>query len=134
MPVLLADDFTLLLCYEMAPDNAELAAITFMHPVAHYLGPPNDEAIEGHPLASRGLTAYGIFEVLSSSWIRSLDDMNRVHPLHNPKRFSTLRHFVFTFHDATFEIIADGIDAVKIHPQAEGLVRRLIQERLATSR
>lgn len=35
-------------------------------------GPPNDEAFQGHPLASRGLTPYGCYEILSSSWIRTL--------------------------------------------------------------
>jgi hypothetical protein len=131
MPVVLACDDTLLLCYETAPNNAEVAAVTFARPKAHYLGPPNDEALSGHPLASRGLVAYGIFEVLSSSWVRSLSDINRVHHLHDPNRFSKLRHFVFTFHDATFEIVAEAVQAVKMFPQAEGLVSRLIQERLA---
>src|SRR5690606_37185003 len=71
-------------------------------------GAPNDEAFQGHPLANRGLDPYGAFEVQNSSWIRQLERMNSVHPYHKPERFWTRRHFIFTFHDSTFECVADG--------------------------
>src|SRR5947207_884678 len=35
-----------------------VALVAFTHPYAHFLGPPNDEAFSGHPLASRGLRPY----------------------------------------------------------------------------
>ena len=73
---------------------------------AHIFGPPNEEAIHGHPLARRGLSPFGVFEVKNSSWIRGLEVMNRVHANHKPERFQKLRHFIFTFHDSTFECVA----------------------------
>ncbi len=48
-----------------------------------------------------------MFEVEDSSWIRKLEDMNSVHPYHNREEyFRSRRHFVFSFHDTTFECIA----------------------------
>ncbi|MGH7951276.1 MAG: hypothetical protein ACREFE_05080 [Limisphaerales bacterium] len=83
-----------------------VALVTFKHPSAHFFGPPNDEAFSGHPLASRGLRPYRVFEVHHSSWIRTLERMNSVHPHHNPEMFADLRHFIFAFHDTTFECVA----------------------------
>jgi hypothetical protein len=76
---------------------------------AQMFGPPNDEAFAGHPLHSRGLRPYRVFEVLESSWIRSLERMNSVHPHHDPARFAARKHFVLAFHDSTFECVADRL-------------------------
>ena len=108
MPQILANDDSLLLAYEMAPSGEEYAIVRFIRPRAHYFGSPGDETMSGHPLAERGLRPYGVFEVRNSSWIRALEQMNRVHPDHNASRFAALRHFVFTFHDNTFECVANG--------------------------
>jgi hypothetical protein len=91
-----------------------IAIVEFSRPRAHIFGAPNDEALEGHPLASRGLESYRIFDVKDSSWIRSLIRMNSVHPRHDPARFATLRHFIFTFHDSTFECVAQSLE-VTLH-------------------
>ena len=40
--------------------NESIALVRFQH-IAHVFGPPNDEAFNGHPLASRGLHPYGAF-------------------------------------------------------------------------
>lgn len=84
-----------------------VALVTFTSPGAHLFGPPNDEAFDGHPLAGRGLHPYGAFEVRESSWVRCLERMNSVHPNHDPAEYARLRHFVFAFHDSTFECIAE---------------------------
>lgn len=83
-----------------------IAIVRFIHCVATMFGPPNDEAFSGHPLAARGLMPYGCFEVEQSSWARGLEKMNRVHPRHRPESFADYRHFIVTFHDSTFECIA----------------------------
>jgi hypothetical protein len=83
-----------------------VALVSFTQPYAHMFGPPNDEAFSGHPLASRGLRPYSVSEIRESSWIRRLERMNAVHPYHKPERFADYRHFVFAFHDTTFECIA----------------------------
>jgi hypothetical protein len=83
-----------------------VARIRFDRPYAHLFGPPNDEAFSGHPLASRGLGPHRAWEVHDSSWLRALEEMNSVHPYHRTAAFAELRHFVFAFHDTTFECIA----------------------------
>ena len=87
------------------PGGEPVALVSFTYPYAHMFGPPNDEAFEGHPLESRGLRSY---EVRDSSWVRQLERMNSVHEHHEPQRFSEYRHFVFAFHDTTFECIAEN--------------------------
>ena len=84
--------------------------VEFKDAYAHMFGPPNDEAFDGHPLASRGLSPYAVFEVRDSSWIRCLERMNAVHPYHRPEPFADYRHFVFAFHDTTFECVAKAFD------------------------
>jgi hypothetical protein len=115
-PLVLATAFDLILAYVTAPDDDQYAIVKFLCPRAHYFGSPNDEALSGHPLAARGLGPYGIFEIRGSSWVRSLEQMNRVHPRHDASRFERLRHFVFTFHDDTFECVAEGMELMESVP------------------
>ena len=131
-PLVLSDDTGVLVAYHGDPPYAGSPITTphvvdpetsafpvviavFTSPCAHMFGPPNDEALSGHPLASRGLHAYGAFEVLSSSWVRALERMNAVHPNHRPEAFARYRHFIFTFHDSTLECVAAGV-AFHAHP------------------
>ncbi|MBF2003006.1 MAG: hypothetical protein IGS38_20065 [Synechococcales cyanobacterium M58_A2018_015] len=132
LPFVWADDYRLILEYLVSepdpnwdgtdinivsPDTSDMlvAIIRFHRPYIHMFGPPNDEAFHGHPLASRGLTPYSAFEVLDSSWLRQLEKMNSVHPYHDPQRFMENRHhFVFAFHDSTFECIAESF-SVSFH-------------------
>lgn len=89
---------------------------------AYMFGPPNDEAFSGHPLSGRGLRPYSVAEILNSSWIRSLAQMNSVHPYHDQKVFDRYRHFIFAFHDSTFECVAQGY---RLH-LAEGSIESVI--------
>jgi len=88
--------------------------ITFDIPYAHFFGPPNEEAIAGHPLAKHGLHPFSSFEVINSKWIAELCNRNSVHPRHTDKMFTKYRHFIFTFHDSTAEVIATNY-SVKIY-------------------
>ena len=126
VPIVLAGEHNVILAYyvEAAPEgwngtsvrisdsNSEgesVAIITFDRCYAHLFGPPNDETFDGHPLSNRGLRPYHAFEVKDSSWIRNLETMNSVHSSHVKDRFmKNKRHFIFSFHDTTFECIAEG--------------------------
>lgn len=101
------DGLTVTVVGSGSPDQI-VALVTFVRAHAHQFGPPNDEAFAGHPLAARGLHPYGVFEVLESSWVRRLVRMNAVHPHHRRSVFDRLRHFVFAFHDSTFECVAEN--------------------------
>jgi hypothetical protein len=126
MPLIIANDIGLLLSYEVAPDGAERVALKFTSVYAHSFGPPNDEALAGHPLAPRGLQPYGIFEVIDSSWVRALERTNRIYRLHNEDRFRRPRHLVFTFHDNTFECIAEKAVVAARQPNTPEAVASLL--------
>lgn len=98
------------------------ALVSFVEAYAHMFGPPNDEAFSGHPLASRGLRPYGAFEVHGSSWLSALERMNAVHPRHHASHFAKYRHFIFSFHDTTFECIAESF-TISLH---RGSVRSVL--------
>jgi hypothetical protein len=110
--MLIAGEHALTLAYylEYRPeDKGEEEAclvVQFDSPYAHMFGPPNDEAFSGHPLAPKGLAPYRVFEIDDSSWLRTLERMNSVHPYHRSEHFAVYKHFVFAFHDSTFECIA----------------------------
>jgi hypothetical protein len=109
-PIVLATEMGVTLVYlTAAPRKA--AVVEFYWYTAHYCGPLNDEAFTGHPLASRGLEPYGAFEVLQSSWVRLLEQRNRVHPKHMRETYRDRRHFILRFKDSTFECIAGGYKA-----------------------
>jgi hypothetical protein len=99
------------------------ALVRFTHAAAHLFGPPNDEAFAGHPLADRGLEPYAAFEVNNSSWVRTLERMNSVHPYHRPERFAKYKHFVFAFHDSVFECVAESFE-LSVHRGSVSAVLR----------
>ena len=82
-----------------------VSCIKFEGCIQYKFGDPNDEAIEGHPLYKYGLSAYAFFEVMSSEWINTLMEMNRVHPYHKDEHFSEYKHFIYFFHDNCFEVV-----------------------------
>jgi hypothetical protein len=97
-----------------------VAIASFRRCLAHRLGPPNDEAIHGHPLYGRGLQMYAAHLVARSSWIGELERRNRVHSAHTPERYATLKHYLLCFHDETFECVAEdrSLDVVEGVPHA----------------
>jgi hypothetical protein len=119
MPIVVADEGRVELAYvarsvrpaSVEEDGVVVAVVRFERPRAHMFGPPNDEALSGHPLWGRGLRPYGAYRVERSSWIRAVVRMNAVHPRHRPERFAALTHYVFTFHDSTFECLAHGFQS-----------------------
>jgi hypothetical protein len=126
MPLVFSDEGRIVLAYygdESSPKWNEfprivghiggsepVALLRFIGCDSYMFGVPNDEALAGHPLASRGLKSYGVFRIEDSSWIRRLERMNSVHPLHKPESYQGLQHLIFTFHDTTFECICETFD------------------------
>lgn len=105
------------------------ALVHFAHAAAHMFGPPNDEAFAGHPLTARGLKPYAVFEVMNSSWVRTLERMNSAHPHHRPEQFADYKHFVFTFHDSVFECVAKSFELSIHRGSVAGVLRTSWSER-----
>ena len=90
------------------PSPSALAIVEFKGCVSAKMGAPNDEVIEGHPLHGKGLAAYRPMRVVNSPWIQELQRINSVHRQYRPERWATLSHYVFGFHDCTFECVASS--------------------------
>jgi hypothetical protein len=148
-PIVLGDERVTLLAYtvqsEPLPDDGrvltdadldmfveEMAIVEFQRCKSRMFGPPNDEAFAGHPLANRGLHPYGAFEIENSSWIRQLEQMDSVHSAHRGGWLLRLKHFVFAFHDSTFECVASGFTISRRRGSLESLFsemrRRLLSD------
>jgi len=136
-PTLLGDESVVLLSYyvdehtklsvDAEPDHELVAVVRFNGCYAHFHGPPNDEAFHGHPLSARGLKPHSVFEVRESSWLRKLERMNSVHPNHDKQYFlERLHHFIFAFHDSTFECIARGFEVNFQKPTISNTVEHMI--------
>jgi hypothetical protein len=96
----------------VTPETAEpVGVVEFVSCAAFKMGGPNDEALHGHPLYGRGLEAYRAHVVRRSSWITEVERINSVHPQHRPGWHGRLTHYIFAFHDETFECIAKGYQA-----------------------
>ena len=96
-------------------EDAGTAVVEIVRCQITKFGYPNDEALLGHPLYRKGLITYGIYEVLKSSWIAELAEQNRIA---FPDRTETtwMRHFVFVFHDSTFECLAQDVK-ISLHTE-----------------
>ena len=107
-----------------------LAMVEFSGCAAAKLGAPNDEVFHGHPLHGRGMEPYAAQVVRNSCWLGELEAMNRVHSMYDPARWRTLRHFVFWFHDKTFECVAESFTVERFEGSFSALLahacRRLV--------
>jgi hypothetical protein len=84
------------------------ATVEFKGCVSAKMGAPNDEVFHGHPLHGKGLVAYRPLCVLNSTWIRELEAINSVHLQFSEDRWNTFSHYIFGFHDCTFECVAQS--------------------------
>ncbi len=142
LPIVLSDEHKILLGYIVEDETSDwdgsdvrvvgpntsgesLALVEFKSYSTFMFGAPNDEAFSGHPLAKRGLHPYTAFRIEGSSWVRQLEHMNSVHPYHKPERFERLKHFIFAFHDSTFECVAEGFVVSKHQGSLQSLLLRM---------
>ncbi len=114
-PMMVSDEHNLYIAYYMQEqeENFELEAVGFVKFSCFdtfKFGAPNDEAFHGHPLYKKGLQPYGTFKVNQSTWLQELRKQNSVHPYHSDEAFNKLTHFVWSFHDTTLEVIAQGYE------------------------
>ena len=126
LPILLSNDYrTFLTFYVGEPDpnwdgtyvkvvdpssteRVSLCLVTFHGCVSSKLGHPNDEVQSGHPLSGCGLEGYTAQVVENSRWIAEVAKTNSVHPCDSPERWKNLKHYIFWFHDSTFECLAES--------------------------
>lgn len=81
-------------------------SICFSFIAGYKLTDVSDEIIDGHPLNGKGLTAYRAFCVRNSPWIEELKAIDRIHPQYSPAKWVTYSHYLLSFKDRMFEVIA----------------------------
>ncbi|MEP0847346.1 MAG: hypothetical protein HRF50_11085 [Phycisphaerae bacterium] len=87
--------------------NAEsLALVEFVGCLGARLGAPNEEVLRGHYLHGRGQESFTAQLVRNSPWIAELRSINSVHERFRASDWDDLKHYVFWFHDSTFESVA----------------------------
>lgn len=87
-------------------EGAGTAIVEFTRCLVTRFGYPNDEARWGIPFYEEA--SYGIYEVLNSSWIKEIVRLNR-YSFPTTSDGYVAKHYLFAFHDSTFECLADGL-------------------------
>ena len=102
-------------------ESAGTAVLRFRHCSITKFDYPNDEAQCGIPRYKD--LAYGLYEVLHSSWKDELLELNRYSfPDSKP---TDARHFLITFHDSTFECLAAGFEHELVEGPYEETFKRI---------
>jgi hypothetical protein len=109
-----------------------LGLVEFECCICAKFGAPNDEVFEGHPLRGRGQEAYGAQRVVNSRWLKEIEAINSVHHMYRPESWREYQHFVFWFHDSTFECIARSYKVethrTSMKEMLEIMVKRLLSQ------
>lgn len=85
-------------------------ALKFKVYLKYTFGLPGEETIQGHPYSKLGMKSYSFYELKNSDLIKSLQDIEKVHPQYNPTKWEMYRHYILTFHDNMFECIAQDFE------------------------
>lgn len=116
-PVLMATDELLVFTFNAtreAPDgllaDAGRAVVRVKPCLMFRFGYPNDEALPGHPLYAKGFHGTAVYEVLGSSWLATLAEQNRVKFPDSDLAGLGVRHFLFSFHESTLEVLGRSLD------------------------
>jgi hypothetical protein len=107
-----------------------LALVEFKSATVKF-GGSNDEVMHGHPLHGKGLMPYGAHYVLNSRWKHDLEEINKVHSQYTPDRWKELQHYLFAFHDETFECLALGHRVEPQRTSAKDLVQAVVERMLS---
>lgn len=108
-----------------------LALVEFAPCFVAKLGAPNDEVLDGHPLQGRGLESYTAQKVVNSRWLAEIEAINKVHHCYNPATWRERNHYVFWFHDTTFECIAKSFEVEVYQESMASMLSRMCQRLLS---
>jgi len=110
-------------------EDAGTALFEFERCLLTRFGYPNDEARWGIPYFKE--VSYGIYEVQNSSWIKEVVRLNR-YAFPNTTDEYVAKHYLFAFHDSSFECLADGFEFKVLNEPIEAIVKaitsRIIEE------
>ncbi|MES1221433.1 MAG: hypothetical protein ABUT20_38385 [Bacteroidota bacterium] len=104
-------------------------ALKFKMYLKYTFGLPGEETMQGHPYSKFGMKPYSFYELRKSDFIKSLQDIEKVHPAYNPEKWKMYKHYILTFHDNMFECIAQGFEVreenTSLYNQATAILNEL---------
>jgi hypothetical protein len=100
--------------------TGQIAVVTFKYCFLYKFGYPNDEGLPEHSLYESGVQYYQLHRIRNSSWIAELASKSTL-------TWSEDCHYIFTFHDSTFECIGRGIK-FEVRP---GTMRQVVSSLIA---
>ena len=110
-----------------SPADRGVAAVHFKTCKGAHLGPPSEETLEGHPLWGKGVDFYGAFMVRNSRWLAQMEQIDSVHPTYDPKWWDRFNHYILTFHDTTFECVAQGYEVRRLGASLKEAAQEVLQ-------
>jgi hypothetical protein len=116
------------LFFRLPDDDERVGLVRFERLSSSLFGAPNDETFEGHPLHGSGFQPYRAMRVVNSPWIAQLERMNSVHRYHNPAAYAAKEHFIFPFHDTTFECVAQSFSASTVDRRLADAVKDAVDQ------
>jgi len=87
-------------------EDMGIVILKFKRCIKHLFGSPGNETIHGHPYGKLGMESYAFYELKDSDLLKSMEEIDKVHPYYNPNKWKTFKHYIITFHDNMFECIA----------------------------
>ena len=106
-------------------EAVSLCLVEFNGCVSAKFGHPNDEAQRGHPLHGKGLEGYTAQIVKNSPWLAEVAKTNSAHPYDKPETWASIDHYVFWFHDNTFECLAESYEVEVTQESMAELLNRV---------
>ncbi|RYV00650.1 hypothetical protein SOPP22_17750 [Shewanella sp. OPT22] len=109
-PMIFADENVVYLSYYDVEDD--VALIKFDHCFEFRMGMPGEDEISKSPYCGLGLLNFETHYVKNSPWLNELESKYKVISdfSRNDRKYI---HYVFTFHDRTFECISSGYSVEK---------------------
>jgi hypothetical protein len=126
MPVLLQCEWHTFLAFYTGARDDEIGVVEFYRCVVAILSEPNDESLKAHRLWGKGLDFYAAHVVHNSKWFQAWRVLNGMLWEHDPDAWAGYKHYVFTFHDSTFQCIAKSFEVRKITASMEEVLLQLI--------
>lgn len=108
-------------------DVEPITVVQFKQVWLSQFGAPNDEFLGKHRLYGKGLDYYMPFVVRNSSMI------NYLNVFYKSKSLDQLSHYIFPFHDSTFECVALSYEVEIIHDTMKAVMSYVNQQLFKTS-
>jgi len=144
LPILLTSDYKLFLIFcvqdkvdwsneqQMAQRFEKLfdqrCVVTFLGCADTRFGCPNEEVWHGHYLDGHGQDGNEAQIVVHSPWLNEVMAINSVHSDYRPERWTDKKHYIFWFHDTTFECLAEGLTWEVVTEPIDQILVKLTKE------